>query len=55
MESFEEKVSVIIPAYNEGESIYPNLSEIIDTLNEFCEDYEIIVVDDGSNVDTPHD
>lgn len=52
MESFKEKVSVIIPAYNEGEDIYPNLLEIIDTLDELCEDYEIILVDDGSKDNT---
>ena len=52
MEKFEEKVSVIIPAHDEARSIYVNLLEIIDTLNRLCEDYEIIVVDDGSSDNT---
>jgi len=52
MEKFEGKLSVIVPAYNEEKSIYSNLLETIDTLNKFCEDYEIILVDDGSNDNT---
>jgi len=52
MEKFKEKLSVIAPAYNEGEHIYSNILETIHTLNELCEDYEIIIVDDGSRDDT---
>ncbi len=52
MEKFKKKVSVIIPAHNEAESIYCNLLQIIDTLDELCEDYDIVVVDDGSSDNT---
>lgn len=52
MEKFKKRISVIIPAYDEEESIYCNLLEIVDTLDELCEDYEIIVVDDGSSDNT---
>ena len=45
-------LSVIIPAYNEGDNIYNNLLEISSELNRFCKDYEIIFVDDGSNDST---
>lgn len=42
-----DKVSVIIPAYNEGE----NIKEV---LNPIPEEYEVIVVDDCSTDRTPH-
>lgn len=42
-----DKVSVIIPAYNEGENIKEVLSPI-------PEEYEVIVVDDCSTDRTPH-
>ena len=45
-------LSVIIPAYNEGNHIYDNLLRINSELNHFCKDYEIIFVDDGSNDST---
>lgn len=43
-----EKVSVVIPAYNEGHHIVDNLKEVIHVFDEFGYRYEIIVVDDGS-------
>lgn len=42
------KVSVIMPAYNEAESIQTNLRETARTLELFGYEYEIILVDDGS-------
>ncbi|MHC1576476.1 MAG: glycosyltransferase [Methanosarcinaceae archaeon] len=42
-------VSIIIPAYEEGHHIYRNLLVIDDEVGRFCDDYEIIVVDDGSS------
>lgn len=44
-----EKVSVIIPAYNEARHIADNLREIIRVFDGLGYRYEIIVVDDGSN------
>ena len=39
-------LSVILPAYNEGERIYANILRVCETLRGV--DFEIIVVDDGS-------
>lgn len=47
-----EKISVIIPAYNEARHIKANLEEAVRVFNEFEYDYEIIVVDDGSGDNT---
>ena len=44
------KISVIVPAYNEGYHIYDNLLTICDSLKDQA--FELIVVDDGSSDDT---
>ena len=41
-------LSIVVPAYNEGEHIYDNLMIIDKALKAFCSDYEIIAVNDGS-------
>ena len=43
-----EKVSIIVPIYNERENIAPLLTAIRATMDTSGEDYEIIMVDDGS-------
>ena len=48
MKDLKEKVSVIMPAYNEGKHILHNIEETVKALDQFGCDYEIIVVDDGS-------
>lgn len=45
-------LSVVMPAYNEGIHIYQNLLTVSSRLAEFCQDYEIIAVNDGSTDDT---
>ena len=45
-------LSVIIPAYNEGPHIYENLLRIDNEVKNFCQSYEMIVVDDGSSDQT---
>ncbi len=46
------KISVIIPAYNESKRIRPTLCRIDDYLRDHFEDFEIIVVNDGSSDNT---
>ncbi len=41
-------LSVIMPAYKEEQCIYQNLLTTCTSIEEFCPDYEIIVVNDGS-------
>lgn len=45
-------LSIVVPAYNEGEHIYDNLMTIDKALSAFCSDYEIIAVNDGSKDNT---
>lgn len=40
--------SVVVPAYNEGDHIFDNLKVMSDTISSFCDDFEIIAVNDGS-------
>ncbi len=42
-------ISVIMPAYNEINNITRTIEEAVKTLEESSLDYEVIVVDDGSN------
>lgn len=44
----EEILSVIMPAYNEGNHIYNNLKEVSQILSGFMRNYEIVAVNDGS-------
>jgi dolichyl-phosphate beta-glucosyltransferase len=45
-------LSLVIPAYNEGKRLPPTLRRVRDYLDEQGEEYEVIVVDDGSADDT---
>ena len=45
-------LSIVVPAYNEGEHIYDNLMTIDEALKAFTSDYEIIAVNDGSRDNT---
>ena len=45
-------LSIVVPAYNEGEHIYENLMIIDKALKAFTSDYEIIAVNDGSRDNT---
>ncbi|MBO7565079.1 MAG: glycosyltransferase family 2 protein [Clostridiales bacterium] len=41
-------LSVVMPAYNEGEHIYQNLLETDRIISGFCDSFEIVCVNDGS-------
>ncbi len=46
------EISVVVPAFNEQETIVKSLETIVEVLESFCPDYEVIVVDDGSTDST---
>jgi len=46
------KISIIIPAFNEIESLPQLVSEIMDTCESFEKSFEILIVDDGSTDET---
>jgi len=51
-ETVPKKISVLMPAYNEGRHIYRNIRETAKVLRQFTEDYELVIVDDGSRDNT---
>ena len=40
--------SIVMPAYNEGAHIYENLLKTNEIVSSFCNDFEIVCVNDGS-------
>lgn len=47
-----DKVSIIMPAYNEGKKICENLLKTVEILKSFISNFEIIMVNDGSDDNT---
>ncbi len=47
-----EKISILIPAFNEEEKIISTLNETVKVLDEIDKEYEVIIIDDGSIDDT---
>lgn len=52
MKSFEGKISILMPAYNEGPHIYKNIRETFMVFADFECKFEIVVIDDGSSDNT---
>jgi len=48
MASYPRSVSVFVPAYNEVDNLAPTVDTVTRALEETVDDYEIIVVNDGS-------
>ena len=46
-------LTVFVPAYNELDNLAPTIDIIMRALSVSVEDYEVIIVDDGSTDDTP--
>lgn len=46
------RLSIIVPAYNEGKNIFNNLKVIVTALSEFSADFEVVAVNDGSKDNT---
>jgi len=46
------RLSIVIPAYNEAESIESVVREALDTIGRTLDRFEIVVIDDGSADDT---
>ena len=44
--------SIVMPAYNEGSHIYENLLKTNEIISSFCDDFEIVCVNDGSKDNT---
>jgi len=51
-QKYSKKISVVIPAYNKGSSIFTVIDQLIKQLKLTAYDFEIIVVNDGSTDDT---
>ena len=45
-------ISVVLPAYNEAENIESVIDKALLVLHDFAENYEIIIINDGSNDST---
>jgi len=45
-------ISIVIPMYNEADNVAPFIHEIYDVLVDRVQQFEIVVVDDGSSDDT---
>ena len=42
------ELSVVLPAYNESENIEEMVADVVEAVERLTQDYEVIVVDDGS-------
>jgi glycosyltransferase involved in cell wall biosynthesis len=50
--NWQRSISVFIPVLNEEKNLEPTVDRLIEALTVTVEDYEIIIVDDGSSDQT---
>ena len=48
----QRSMTVLVPAFNEAANLVPTIERLIDALTITIEDFEIIIVNDGSTDDT---
>ncbi len=48
MTSFRRSITVLVPALNEVENLRPTTETLLRALAETCDEFEVIIVDDGS-------
>ncbi|OGE17817.1 hypothetical protein A2858_03680 [Candidatus Daviesbacteria bacterium RIFCSPHIGHO2_01_FULL_36_37] len=48
----KNSLSVIIPAYNEEENLEDSIKSVLRIVPEFCNDFEIVIINDGSKDET---
>lgn len=53
LENKKESISVFFPAYNDAGSITTLVKNALDVLQTLADDYEVIVINDGSTDETP--
>ena len=51
----DRKLSVVLPAYNEGANLFNNALTVNEAVGTFAKKYEIILVNDGSQDNTFHE
>ena len=54
MSDIKQLISIVIPVFNEGESIGLLLDEVINVMSSNRFNFELIVVNDGSNLSLIH-
>ncbi|MCL4321327.1 MAG: glycosyltransferase family 2 protein [Deltaproteobacteria bacterium] len=52
MKLYKGKISILMPAYNEGDRIYDNLLKSCEVFRKFRFPFEILAIDDGSSDNT---
>lgn len=53
MNNNQKEISIVIPAYNEAESLPILCDEIFEVMKNITNNYEVLIINDGSNDTTP--
>ena len=52
MVQYQSMISIIVPAFNEGDGLHEFYSETVKVVKNLSKDYEIVFIDDGSTDNT---